>query len=69
VLLLPEEFRKSALECLALSQKADSIESRCLWVAMAQFWFNLAVHAEDREAIESVDPSAVAASKDNVKPK
>jgi hypothetical protein len=36
---------------------------------MAQFWFNLAVHAEDRAAIESVDPSAVAASKDSVKPK
>jgi hypothetical protein len=36
---------------------------------MAQFWFNLAVHAEHREAIESVDPSAVAACKDNVKPK
>jgi hypothetical protein len=36
---------------------------------MAQFWFNLAVHAEDREANESLDPSAVAASKDNVKPK
>lgn len=69
MLRLPEEFRKSALECLELSQKANSLESRGFWVAMAQFWFNLAVHAEDREAIESVDPSAVAASKDNVKPK
>jgi hypothetical protein len=69
VLQLPEEFRKSARECLELSRKAGSLGSRAFWVAMAQFWFNLAVHAEDREAIESVDPSAVAASEDNVKPK
>jgi hypothetical protein len=31
---------------------------------MAQFWFNLAVHAEDREAIESIDPSTAGAGFD-----
>jgi hypothetical protein len=66
---LSEEFRKTARECLELSEKADSLKSRGFWVSMAQFWFNLAVHAEDREAIESVDPSAIAFNKDNVKPK
>jgi hypothetical protein len=61
---LSEEFRQTARECLELSQKAESLESRGFWVAMAQFWFNLAVHAEDREAIERVAPSRIGAAYD-----
>jgi hypothetical protein len=61
---LSEEFRKTARECLELSRKANSLESRGFWVAMTQFWFNLAVHAEHREAIESIDPSTIGAAFD-----
>jgi hypothetical protein len=56
---LAQEFRKNAAECLKLSQKAESLAAQGYWVAMAQFWFDLAVHAEDRDAIESVDPAAL----------
>jgi hypothetical protein len=58
---LSREFRKNAAECLKLSQEADSLESQGYWIAMAQLWFELAVHAEDREAIEGLDPVAAAA--------
>ena len=53
---LAKEFRKNAAECLKLSRKARSLAAQGYWVAMAQFWFDLALHAEDRDAIESVDP-------------
>jgi hypothetical protein len=53
------EFRKNAAECLKLSRKAESLAAQGYWVAMAQFWFDLAVHAEDRDAIESVDPASL----------
>lgn len=58
---LSKEFRKNAAECLSLSQEAHSLESQGYWIAMAQLWFDLAVHAEDRKAIESLDPVAAAA--------
>jgi hypothetical protein len=58
---LSKEFRKNAAECLKLSQEANSLEAQGYWIAMAQFWLDLAVHAEDRKAIESVDPVAAAA--------
>jgi hypothetical protein len=64
-----EEFRNNACECLELSRKANSLESQGCWVAMAQFWFDLALHAEDRKAIESVDPSAVGAKSNKNKSK
>jgi hypothetical protein len=51
---LSQDFRANAAECLKLSQEASSRGSQSYWVAMAQFWFQLAQHAEDREAIESV---------------
>jgi len=51
---LSHEFRANAAECLKLSYEANSTGSQGYWVAMAQFWFQLAQHAEDREAIESV---------------
>jgi hypothetical protein len=59
LLELSKEFRKNAAECLKLSQKAESLAAQGYWVAMAQFWFDLAVHAEDRDAIEGVDPASL----------
>ena len=56
---LSKEFRANAAQCLKLSHEANSTGSQAYWVAMAQFWFQLAQHAEDREAVESVDPAAV----------
>ena len=56
---LPKEFRENAAACLKLSQKANSLEAQGYWIAMAQFWLDLAVHAEDRAAIESVDPASL----------
>jgi hypothetical protein len=61
---LSEEFRRNAHECLELSRKADSLVCRGYWVAMAQFWLDLAVHGEDRAAIKSVDPSIIDAASD-----
>ena len=54
---LSRDFRANAAHCLKLSHEANSTGSRAYWVAMAQFWFQLAQHAEDREAIEGFDPS------------
>jgi hypothetical protein len=58
-LKLTKEFRKNAAECLRLSQEANSPEAQGYWIAMAQFWFDLAVHAEDRGAIEGVNPASL----------
>jgi hypothetical protein len=59
---LSREFRANAADCLKLSHEANSTGSQGYWVAMAQFWFQLAQHAEDREAIESVTPALLDAS-------
>ena len=59
---LSEQFRKQARDCLEFSRTANSLKSQGYWVVMAQFWFNLAQHAEDREAIESIDPSTIGAA-------
>lgn len=56
---LAEENRKNARACLNLSKQANSLEAQRYWLTMAQFWFNLALHAEDREAIESVNPATI----------
>jgi hypothetical protein len=56
---LSKEFRENAAACLKLSQEANSLQAQGYWIAMAQFWFDLAVHAEDRAAIESVDPASL----------
>ena len=55
---LSDEFRENARACLALSRKADSLESQGHWVVMAQYWFDLAVQAEDRKVAEGLDPGA-----------
>ena len=57
---LAKEFRENAASCLKLSQQASSLQAQGYWIAMAQFWLDLAVHAEDRAAIESVDPASLA---------
>jgi hypothetical protein len=57
-LKLSDEFRENARACLELSRKADSLESQGHWVVMAQYWFDLAVQAEDRKATEGLDPGA-----------
>jgi hypothetical protein len=42
-----------------LSEEAITRESQTYWLTMAEFWFRLAQHVEDTEAISVVDPSAV----------
>jgi hypothetical protein len=62
---LATEFRSNALECLRLSREAVSIASQVHWISMAQLWFQLAQHAEDREPrepIASVNASAIDAA-------
>src|SRR4051812_12184054 len=44
---LSQEFRANSAQCLTLSKDANSIEAQGYWVAMAQFWFQLAQHAEE----------------------
>ena len=57
---LAEEFRENARACLELSRKPDAPESRGHWVAMAQYWLNLAVEAEGegREATAPGRPAS-----------
>ena len=46
---LPGEFRTRAQNCLGFSRAAPTIEAHTHWLAMAQFWFNLAELAEHRD--------------------
>jgi hypothetical protein len=62
-LKLTEEFRKNAAECLKLSQNAISLQAQGYWIAMAQFWFDLAVHAEQRADMEGADPACLPAER------
>jgi hypothetical protein len=62
---LSQDFRANAAECLKLSQEASSRGAQSYWLAMAQFWFQLAQHAEDREAIESVNPAMIGPPNDD----
>src|SRR5258708_19151618 len=61
---LAVECRQHAADCLRLSRQAHTLESQTYWLSMAEFWFKLARHAEDSEAIESVDPSTIDATPD-----
>ena len=49
VMHLPGEFRSRAQHCLAFSREAPTIEAHTHWLAMAQFWFNLAELAEHQD--------------------
>ena len=53
---IPKQWRSKAADCLRLSREANTPESRSHWVIMAEFWFRMAQHVEDREAIDGVDP-------------
>jgi hypothetical protein len=50
-LKLTDEFRENARACLELARKADSVESEGHWLAMAQYWYDLAEDAEVSTAI------------------
>jgi hypothetical protein len=62
---LSEECRTNAADCLRLSRQAYTLESQGYWLSMAEFWWKLAQHAEEREAIASVDPATVEAIPDS----
>lgn len=47
---LAEEFRNRAHRCLKLAHEAPTLEAQTHWLAMAQLWFSLAEHAEERDA-------------------
>jgi hypothetical protein len=55
---LVEEFRTRAGECFRWAQNAPTLESRLHWLAMAQFWLQLAQYAEEKEAARAADPAA-----------
>ena len=45
---LAEKFRKSAYECFRWAQETRTPEDNAMWLGMAQFWLQLAQHAESR---------------------
>jgi hypothetical protein len=46
---LSDDFRIRARRCLALAGAAPTIESQTHWLSMAQLWFSMAQHAEERD--------------------
>ena len=50
---LKAEYRLNARACLELSRKSSSLNVQAHWLAMAQYWFDL---AEDRNGAEA-EPS------------
>jgi hypothetical protein len=56
---LSKQWRIKAADCLRLSREANTFESQNHWVSMAEFWFRMAQHLEDREVIDSVDPAMI----------
>lgn len=56
---LSEQWRIKAADCLRLSREASTPESQNHWVSMADFWFRMAKHVEDRGVIDSVDPAVI----------
>jgi hypothetical protein len=49
-----KQYRKNAADSLLLSHGATTRVSQDYWLTMAEFWFRLAQHVEEAEA---VDPS------------
>jgi hypothetical protein len=43
------QYRKNAANSLMLSREATTRASRDYWVTMAEFWFKLVRHAEDKQ--------------------
>jgi hypothetical protein len=56
---LSKQWRIKAADCLRLSREANTPESQSHWVDMADFWFRMATHVEDREVVDSVDPAPI----------
>jgi hypothetical protein len=56
---IPKQWRSKAADCLRLSREANTPESRSHWVIMAEFWFRMAKHVEDREITDSTDPPII----------
>jgi hypothetical protein len=56
---LSEQWRIKAADCLRLSREANTLESQNHWLSMAELWFRMARHVEDREVIDSVDPAII----------
>jgi hypothetical protein len=56
---LSKQWRIKAADCLRLSRQASTFESQSHWVSMAEFWFKVAKHAENREVNDSVDPATI----------
>jgi hypothetical protein len=52
---IPNRWRIKAADCLRLSREANTLESKSHWASMADFWFRMAKHVEDRQVIDSVD--------------
>jgi hypothetical protein len=56
---LSKQWRMKAADCLRLSRETSTLEAQNHWVSMAEFWFRMAEHVEDREVIDSVDPATI----------
>jgi hypothetical protein len=54
-----KQYRKNAADSLMLSRAANARASQDYWRTMAEFWFRLAQHVEETEAVSVVDPSAL----------
>ena len=46
---LVEKFRRTAHECFCWAQGARTQQDNAMWLGMAQFWLQLARHAEERD--------------------
>jgi hypothetical protein len=56
---LSEQWRIKAADCLRLSREANTLQSQNHWVSMAEFWFRMAQHLENRKVIDSVDAAMI----------
>ena len=54
---LSEEFRTNAQDCFERARNARTLENRIYWLGMAQFWLQLAQHAEEQATVRNADPS------------
>jgi hypothetical protein len=54
-----KQYRQNAADSLMLAHAATTAASQDYWRTMAEFWFRLAQHVEETEAVSVVGPSAV----------
>jgi hypothetical protein len=54
---LVEKFRRTAAECFRWAQDARTQGDNAMWLGMAQFWLQLAQHAEQREERGAASPA------------